>query len=176
MVQKANIAPLKIALTKALTEEWKAQGHAMTSSITKNIDYVVEEEVQRLSISGYMYHYGNIIAAGTPSHKVPYSGRSGHGGKSKYITALQNFVKQRMNITDEKKSKSIAFAIATKQKQTGMPTPNSYRFSKNGKRKDWIEYALKSDQIISAMRNYLYDLMTIKIDVLISKWQIELNR
>lgn len=173
-----HIDAVKAALTKALKEEWEAQGHKMTGSIVDEIEYVVKEEAAHLEISGYMAFYGNIIAAGTPSDKIPYSGRTGRGGTSKYITALQNYVKQRMRITEEKKSKSIAFAIAANQKKYGMPTPGSYSFSKSGKRRDWIEEAFrnKAGAITEAIRAMSFEILTIQMDVLIKKFQIELNK
>ena len=176
-----NTTELEHVLTKALQDEWIAQGHAMSSSIIDNIEYVVKQEAKMLSISGMIFAYGNIIAAGTMASKIPYSGRTGKGGKSLYITALQNYVKQRMRITDEQKSKSIAFAIAQTQKFSGdawgMPTRGSYAYTKTGKRLAWIEEAFihNEDRIREAISDMAFNLLTVKIDVLLTKWNYELN-
>jgi hypothetical protein len=42
----------------------------------------------------------------------------------------------------DREAKSIAFAIASRQKREGMPTRNSARFSSTGKRTGFIEIAL----------------------------------
>ena len=173
---------LEHVLTKALAEEWKAQGHEMNGKIVDTIDYVVKQETNALTVSGMMYPYGMIIAAGTDSSKIPYSGRTGRGGTSLYIQALQNYVKQRMRITDEKKSLSIAFAIAHTQKFSGdwkgMPTRGSYAYSKTGKRLAWIEEAFKhnEDRIIETVREMCYELLSLNFDVILTKWQAELNK
>lgn len=173
-----NTTKLEHVLTKALAEEWESQGHKMTGSITDTIEYVVKQETDRLTISGMMYFYGNIIAAGVKSGRIPYSGRTGRGGTSLYIKALQEYVKARMYITDEQKSLSIAFAIATEQKKQGMPTSGSYRFSYTGKRTDWVEEAFKNNEelIVETVREMCFELLSVKFDVLLKVWQTELNK
>ena len=173
-----DIERLQQVLNEALLNEWEAQGHSMNGKVVKDIEYKVKQETDRLILSGFMYPYGNIIAAGVKESKIPFSGRTGRGGTSLYIAALQNYVKARMNITDEKKSLGIAFAIATVQKRSGMPTPRSYSFSSTGKRRDWIEEAFKNneDKITEAVSEMSYNMLVVKLDVLLDKWQIELNK
>lgn len=177
-----NIDKLKNVLTKALSDEWIAQGHSMNNTIIDNIEYVVKQETNKLTISGMMYVYGNIIAAGVMSSKIPYGGRTGRGGTSLYIKALQDYVKARMNIQDEQKSKSIAFAIAQTQKFSGdtwgMPTRGSYAYTKTGKRLEWIEEAFKhnEDKIIESIREMCFNLLSVNFDVILAKWQAELNK
>jgi hypothetical protein len=173
---------LEHVLSKALAEEWVAQGHEMNGKIIRDIEYVVKQETNSLTISGMMYAYGNIIAAGVQSSKIPYSGRSGRGGTSLYIQALQSYVKQRMHISDEKKSLSVAFAIAQTQKFSGdfigMPTRGSYAYTQTGKRTAWIEEAFKHNEelIIEAIRDMAFNLLSINIDVLLTKWNVLLNK
>ena len=178
MAIATDIERLQQVLTEALMEEFEAQGHSMTGKLIKDIEYVVKQEVDRLTISGFMYNYGNILAAGTKSSKIPFSGRTGRGGTSLYIQALQSYAKQRMNIQDEKKSLSVAFAIAHEQKKHGMPTPGSYKHSSTGKRTDFIEEAFKrgEDKINEAISDMAFNLLTVEIDVLINKWQYEINQ
>ena len=168
---------LEHVLSKALQDEWEAQGHSMNNKIIDTIEYVVKQETNSLTLSGMIYPYGNILAAGTKSSKIPYSGRTGRGGTSLYIQALQNYVKLRMHISDEKKSKSIAFAIATEQKKHGMPTPGSYSFTSTGHRLQWVEDAFKrsEDKIVEAIREMTFNLLSINIDVLLNKWNALLN-
>jgi hypothetical protein len=182
MVEIATITTkLQNVLTKALTDEWKAQGHEMSGSIVENIDYVVKQEIDRLTISGMMYFYGNIIASGVMSSKIPYGGRTGRGGTSLYIKVLQDYVKARMHITDEQKSKSIAFAIAQTQKFSGdawgMPTRGSYAYTKTGKRLEWIEESFKhnEDKIVETIREMCFNLLSVNFDVILAKWQTLLS-
>ena len=71
--------------------------------------------------------------------KIPYE-RGSKRGTSKYIDGLIEYVKQRMNIADLKRQKSIAFAIATKQKKVGMPIRT------RGKGTQWLTKALDEHQ------------------------------
>lgn len=172
-----HVEHLQHVLSELLMEEFEAQGHSMTGKLIKDIEYKVKQETTKLTLSGYAYIYGNILAAGTKAAKIPYGGRTGRGGTSLYILALQNYVKQRMNIQDEQKSKSIAFAIATEQKKHGMPTPGSHRFTTTGKRTDFVEEAFRKgeDRITEAVSQMAFNLLTVNFDVLLNKWQTEIN-
>lgn len=178
MVLKENISKLEKVISEELKREFAAQGHTMNGKLINDIEWVVKEETNMFTLSGFMYPYGNILAAGTKSSKIPFSGRSGRGGTSKYIQALQDYAKERMNISGEKESLSVAFAIAHKQKKEGMPTRGSYAFSKSGKRLDWVEEALKhgEDKILEVIRELYYNVVSVNLDAIIAKWQIELNK
>jgi len=160
-----NTTQLQQVLTEALMNEWSLQGHAMTSKVVHDIDFVVKQEAQLLSLSGYMYPYGNIQASGARWRKFPN------------WYAIQQWVKLRMQIQDEQKSKSIAFAIAQTFKKSGMPTAGSLQFSSTGKRTDWVEEAFKRDEtkIEDTIRQMIFGLLTVNIDVLIKKWNLILN-
>lgn len=172
------IERLEQVLTEALSNEWEAQGHQMTGKIVKDIEYRVKQETNKIVLSGFTYPYGNIIASGVSASKIPFGGRTGKGGKSLYIAALQNYVKSRMNISDEKKSLSIAFAIAKTQKEEGMPTLNSYRYSSSGKRLDWVQDAFRNneDKITEAVRGLAFDMASVNLDVLLNEWQTLISK
>jgi hypothetical protein len=177
MAIATQIERLEQVITESLLNEWEAQGHSMTGKIVRDIEYKVKEETNRMILQGFMYPYGNIIAAGISESKIPYSGRTGRGGTSLYIQALQNYAKVRMGISDEKKSLSIAFAIATSQKKHGMPTPRSYNYSSTGKRRDWIEEALKNNEqrIMEVISEMSYNMLSVQLDAILAKWQVQLN-
>lgn len=176
-VTYTEIEHLEHVLTEALMDEWDAQGHRMTGAVIREIEYQVEQKATELILSGFMPFYGNIIAAGTKASRIPYSGRTNKGGTSKYIQALQSYAQTRMNITDEKKSLSIAFAIAATQKKEGMPTSGSYKYSSNGKRKDWVESAFKTneDKISEAISEMASNIIEVHFDVILAKWQLLIN-
>jgi hypothetical protein len=179
-----GIEKVKQVLSKALQDEWEAQGHSMTNKIIETIDYVVKQETDAMTISGMMYPYGAIIAAGVTSSKIPYSGHKGKGhggGTSQYIQGIQSFVKLRMRITDEKKSLGIAFAIAQTQKYSGdwmgMPTRGSYAFTKTGKRLAWIEEAFKHNEglITEVIQEMCWNVLSINFNVILNQWNKQLN-
>jgi hypothetical protein len=174
---QTDIAKLQDVLNEALMNEFESQGHKMSGKLIQDIEYKVNQEVDRLVISGYMYAYANYLATGTKAAKVPFSGRGG-GGTSLYIQALKNYARQRMGIEDEKKALSVAFAIAHTQKKEGMPTRGSYSYTSTGKRTDWITEAFKRDEdkITEAVSDMAFNMLTVKLDTLIEKWQISLNK
>ena len=172
-----DIEKLEQVLSEVLLNEWEAQGHSMGGSIVKNLEYRSKQEANKIILSGFTYPYGNILEAGVKSGKIPYSGRSGRGGTSLYIQALQRYAQERMNISDEKKSLSIAFAIAATQKKEGMPTRASYRFSSTGKRTDWVEDALKKneDKITEAISAFAFNQLSVQFYVMLKSWQTMIN-
>jgi hypothetical protein len=167
-----NVDKLKAVVKEALAEEWIAQGHQMTGKAISTMEMETEQTIERLSLSGYMLQYAVILNSGVKAANIPYS--RGSGAKtSKYIDGLIDYVKKRMNISNEQKAKSIAFAIATEQKKFGMPTTGSFKFSSTGKRTDWITEAFrhKEEDIQKEINNIMFDNLTRKFDVIIEKYQ-----
>jgi hypothetical protein len=135
----------------------------MSGALIKDIEYQVKQEVNKLTLSGLMYPYGGYLATGVSKDKIPFSPRSmgfkaSKAGTSKYIEGLQNYAKQRMGISDDKKSLGVAFAIAQTQKKYGMPTPASVFYSKTGQRTEFIAEAFKKneDRIKAAIASKIY--------------------
>ena len=180
---QTDISKLQDILNEALMNEFEAQGHKMSGKLINDIEYQVKQEVDRLVLSGYMYAYGSILNAGVKADNIPFSPRGlgfspSGAGTSLYIKGLQNWVKQRMSISDEQKSLSVAFAIATTQKKYGMPTSASTFYSSTGKRTEFISDAFKRDEskITEAVSDMAFNMLTVKLDTLIEKWQIEINK
>jgi len=173
-----DIERLENVLNEALMNEFEAQGHKMSGKLISDIEYVVKQEVNKLTISGYMYPYANYLAAGTKAANIPFSGRTGRGRTSLYIQALKNYARIRMGIDNEKKALSVAFAIAHTQKKQGMPTRGSYSYTSTGKRTEFVSDAFKRDEdkITEAISDMAFNILTVKIDTLIDKWQLELNK
>ena len=171
-----GIERLENILDEALLNEWEAQGHSITGAVVKEIEYRIVQTINEVILSGHMPFYGNIITKGVKADKIPYSGRTGRGGVSKYIQGLQKFAQLRMGL-DEKKSLGVVFAIANTQKKSGMPTPGSYRYSSTGKRTEWISDALRNseDKLIIAIRELTNEHISLSIDALVKKWQVLLN-
>lgn len=80
-------------------------------------------------------HY-EIVNRGIKRNRIPFGKKTGQK-TSKYINALIDFFKSKGK--SEKNSKSFAFATAKKQKEEGMSTIASKRFSETGQRQKFIE-------------------------------------
>jgi hypothetical protein len=131
--QIANLALQAVAI------EWKAQGHNLTGNAIQQLETRIVAGAD-IVIQGYVVDYMANLNAGVTAANIPYSPGSG-ARSSKYIAGLIDYVKKRMGKSD-REAKSIAFAIASRQKREGMPTKNSARFSSTGKRTGFIEIAL----------------------------------
>jgi hypothetical protein len=161
------IEQLEKLLSEILLKEWEDQGHSMTGKAIREIEYKVKQTANELLIEGWMVPYVNYQAHGAkwPNKRPP-------------IEPLMRYVKNRMGISDEKKQKSIAFAIATILKREGLPTSGGMPYSSTGKRTEFIGEAFRKneDKIIDLVKGLVFDQMTVRLDDLINKWQIELNK
>lgn len=176
-----EVGALENIIREVLLDEWEQQGHSMGGTVVKDIEFKIEQTPDTLTLLGLMYPYANIIAAGVKASRIPFGGTKprgqGTGGTSLYIEALKLWVKQRMEIEDDKKSLSIAFAIAKTQKKEGMPTVGSYKYSSTGKRTEWIGESLSKneDRLVNSIAEWSKDRLLLKLDVILEKWQVALN-
>ena len=131
-------------LIKGLRKELVAQGHKMTGSLSKSLESEVKAISNGISLIVKGNDYGAVLNNGVKANRIPFSQGSG-ATSSKYIQGLQRFVKARIT-SNEKKSLGIAFAIAKTHKKEGMPSKGSLRFSNNGRRTGWIDYAVKDTE------------------------------
>ena len=177
-IANPKIENLKKVISKALMDEFTAQGHKMTGAIVKDIEYQKEYKGKSLILTGKMYPYGMIVQAGVTADKIPYDpNRRTGAGTSKYIQALILYAKQRMGARSDASAKSIAFAIARTHKKEGMPTKGSHKYSKTGKRKDWILEAMAryEKEITEAVSEVAFEAVSVTFDLIITKYQKELN-
>lgn len=128
-------------IKKRLQDELKAQGHELTGALSKSIEWNIVVEGDRTTATMYALGYGIIIETGVKANRIPYGGKSGRGGKSKYIEGLIKFFKLKGK--SEREAKSAAFATARKQKREGMPTRGSYAHTRNGRRTGFVTAVLK---------------------------------
>lgn len=170
VLKQKDIAPLKKIIHDALLSEWKAQGHFMDGKIVEEIDYLIERDLNGVSIVGMMYPYGAYIDAGVTAENIPFSPGSG-AKKSRYIDGLVAFVQRRMAVNDLKEAKSIAFAIAHTQKKQGMPTRGSYNFTSTGKRTQWVSDGIRknSSKIGAYIRQFYTQYMRTEFESVITK-------
>ena len=152
-----NIAQMAI---DAVANEWKLQGHNLTGAAIKNMETVIRMETKKIIIEGFVPDYMAINNSGVTAAKIPYTPNSG-AKTSKYISGLIEYVKKRMGKSD-KEAKGIAFAIASKHKQEGMPTKASARFSQTGRRTGFIEIALEKKE--AEMANLINRAITYSVE------------
>jgi len=128
-----------------IKKEITAQGHVATGKLINSIRTEIKRTGDTLTGRIYIQDYGFILDKGVRPGRVPYSRGSG-AGTSKYIEALIgwiNIVRPGMSLMERK---SFAFAIATKAKREGHPTRGSFSFSRNGRRTNWSEHAIKNNR------------------------------
>ena len=130
------IAPI---ILRVLGDEYEQQGHKLSGNLRSSLGTNIRADAVSAVVEVLMLEYGRYISDGVPASRIPYSPNSG-AKTSKYITGLTEFAKQRFAV-GQKEATRIAFAIARKQKEQGMPTKGSFRYSKNGRRTGAIEAA-----------------------------------
>lgn len=145
-------------------EELIGQGYNLTGKLIKSLEYKIKKRRGEWRIDFFVESYGLIRDRGVTADKIPFGGRSRVSlGKSKFIQALIRFVRRRLRIGG-KKGRRIAFAIANTQSLEGSPTKRSFRFSKNGRRKGWIENGIGRD--LKELERLLDKLVGRRVEVL----------
>lgn len=132
-----GLAKLAVRLTR---EEIDIQGHNSSGRLIASIDEMVHSLFTGYGIDICGEDYGLILNEGVAPNKIPYTRGSGNR-TSKYISGLIDYFKQKG--LSEKEARGAAFGTAQKHKKEGLPTRASSRFSRNGKRKGFIEDAIK---------------------------------
>jgi hypothetical protein len=120
------------------------QGHKMTGALNDSIEYKVNATMDSVMLEFLMLDYGMIQNFGVTPERIPFNPGSG-AKSSKYIDGLKRFAKIKLGKND-KEAERVAFAIAYKQKQEGMPTRGSYKYSSTGKRTGAVLDALKDSE------------------------------
>ena len=64
------------------------------------------------------------------------------------LDALRKWVEERGLASEEKEVNAIAFLIGRAIRDQGSPTRGAYKYSNNGKRKDWIGQVLEANEQI----------------------------
>lgn len=119
----------------ALQEELDNQNHNATGALSKSIKSKVtfSPDGAKGSISTYLY--GGAVNFGVPANKFRFGGK-------KHIKALVKWIGNKGITPSEGSVKSFAWAIAKKHAKEGIPTKESYKFSRNGKRLGFMTDAL----------------------------------
>lgn len=133
-------------VNKLLIEEWELQGHKMNESkFERELEAEVYNEGNTKGVRGLGVGYARFVNVGVSADRIPFGGRKTGAKTSAYIQGLIKYVLNRMGIGGAQ-GISIAFAIANKHKKEGMPTEKSKKYSKTGKRTEFIEEAFKKGE------------------------------
>lgn len=138
------------AIIKAAKAELIEQGHKVTGKTEASFQAVVTKTGEnRYTGVIKVLESAVILNYGVAANRVPYGGGSRRGGKSKYIQALLDWAANIKPNLSDKERKSFVFAVAKKATREGHPTVGSFAFTRNGRRKDWIEFGIEinSDNI-----------------------------
>ncbi len=142
-INQNKIKALAKRVEAKVIQEFKAQGHSINGYFESQMKYVIKVLTDQIIIQEFAPKYAPFVNKGVKAGKIPYNPNKRTGAKSsKYIEGLIAFVKAR-GMAQGKEAKSIAFAIAAKQKKEGMSTNRSKRFSKTGQRQGFIDEGLK---------------------------------
>ncbi len=126
---------------EAVALEWRNQGHELTGNAVKQLKAVTVPSSGGVLVQGFIVDYMANLNQGVPASKIPYNPGSG-ARSSQYISGLIDYARKRMGASSDREAEEIAHKIASRHKREGMPTINSARFSKSGKRTGFIEQAL----------------------------------
>ncbi len=118
------------------------QGHSLTGKSAASIRDEVTMRGNDTVITIYSNNTVYYLNRGVPYNKIPYT--QGSGAKtSKFIDGLQAYAKLRFGLSD-KEALSVAFQIARKAVKPGggLPSEESKKFSKTGKRTGFVNDAI----------------------------------
>lgn len=144
-----NLEHIQKAIIDQLILEFVYQGHSMNGSWESKLIGEIIESMDRVVISVYGPKHSIYVNNGVSADKIPFTPpgwptAKKNPNRSLYIEGLQRYAKFRFGLTNEKEALGAAFAIAKKHKAYGMPTAGSYRFSRTGKRTDFVDETLKN--------------------------------
>lgn len=137
MTRREIIISLLEIAREEISVELRAQGHDQSGKLVASIETKINETIEGFRGELYMAYYYEFVNNFTPPSRIPFGGRSGRGGKSKYIEGLIDFFTRLA----AQNPISRAFATAWTQKREGRPTKGSYLFSSNGRRTGFLEAA-----------------------------------
>jgi len=120
------------SLADILVAEMRSQlrlaGHVMTGSLVESVEERINNTITGANIEIWLNNYGIALDQGVPPERIPFTEPTGRGGRSLYIEGLQRFAQLKLGVTDQRESLGIAFAIARKQKEKGMPIAGATEF------------------------------------------------
>lgn len=130
---------LKDFIIIKLARELVSQGHRGAGRLIESMRGVITTIPNGMEITIFAADYSKFVDSGVSANRIPFRGRTGRGGVSKYIQALIAYFR----LKGSPDPKAAAFATANTHRKEGMPTKASFRFSRTGERTGFIEETLE---------------------------------
>ena len=144
MVDFKKVGKLIIA---SLQKELIEQGHKATGNLVNSFEQRVIEVPNSIVIDILMDEYGIYVNEGRKS-----------GGKKVPINVLVEWIERKAIVNGDKEVKSLAFAIQQTIHKEGSPTAGSFKFSKNGRRKGFIDFVIDNelDEVFNELEQQVF--------------------
>lgn len=110
----------------SVKQELRDQGHYLTGALERSLAAKVKSEV----MEGEALDYLKKLDEGVPGSQIKVD--------SKALAEMTRYVELRMGYKGSK-AMQVAYRILQTQQREGMPTANSYAYSKNGERKKGLQ-------------------------------------
>lgn len=147
MVDYKKITDLIIAMLKA---ELIMQGHKDTGTLIDSFEGKVMTLPKSMVLEILMDKHGEYVNDGRRKAK----------SKKEYVPigVLIDWVERKGIANGDKEVKNVAYAIREKIQKEGSPTNNSYSFSRNGRRKGFIDFVIdnKLDDVIEELEQEIF--------------------
>ncbi len=145
MVDFKKVGKLIIA---SLQKELIEQGHKATGNLVNSFEQRVIEVPNSIVIEILMDEYGIYVNEGRKS-----------GGKKVPINVLVEWIERKAIVNGDKEVKSLAFAIQQTIHKEGSPTSGSFKFSKNGRRKGFIDFVIDNelDEVYNELEQQVFE-------------------
>lgn len=130
-------------LQKKLRKTLEDQGHVNTGRLRDSIKYEIEVKTGAVVARMESLDYGLVMEFGIPAGRIPYGGRTGRGGRSKYIQGLITYFESKG--LQGREAIGAAFATANVHRREGLPTVASRRFSNTGERTGFVKSSIEQD-------------------------------
>lgn len=165
MIQKAIESAVEETVEFLIAEfrdEIEEQGHNLTGRLSKELEGRVTSAANSVIGTILIEEYGEFVNRGVRAGNIPFSGRTGRGGTSAYIQGLIRF----FNLRGVSGSDAVraAFATANIHRREGMPSRGSYRFSRNGYRKGFIDHRLDENKLVAKFEQIAVDIVSVRLE------------
>lgn len=141
MLNKKLLEEIAVRLQFALVKELLDQGHKATGRLYKSVKVAVLERVNEWILEGsFNGRYGNYLDTGIRANRWRRSASRAH------VDAIIRWIKVKSIRPRRGTVENFAWAIVKSRPKIGYPSPNSRRFSRNGRITKWQTYTLKKEE------------------------------
>lgn len=165
------------SIVQDLVQELEGQNHKASGNLIRSIIATTQQTLDGVESSISNLSYGKTLNDGIPAGKIPKYGAE-YGN---LLFSLVKWIRLKKLAFGADKAYRFAKNIINKAQTTGFPTPGSYKFSRNGRRKGWIDYVVATYQIQweNEVENISTDLvvncLNAKIDAIVRQFSNELG-